>query len=118
MPFWVGDYQMVIPKGTIVGITGTPFGGLSDYVLSVLGKVAPCPLSLDERDPELVSMVPTNGTFVDTTSNIVLTFNKNVKTTSRWSMLLVCGDSVHSGGCQRSGAVDSPLSSQLRELRG
>ena len=28
-----GDYQMVIPKGTIVGITGTPFGGLSDYVL-------------------------------------------------------------------------------------
>ena len=36
-------------------------------------------------------MVPTNGTFVDTTSNVVLTFNKNVKTTSHWSMLLVCG---------------------------
>ena len=109
-----GDYQMVIPKGTIVGITGTPFGGLSDYVLSVLGKVAPCPLSLDERDPELVSMVPTNGTFVDTTSNIVLTFNKNVKTTSRWSMLLVCGSTemvIPSTQVVASGAVLSiPLS--------
>ena len=99
-----GDYQMVIPKGTIVGITGTPFGGLSDYVLSVL----------DERDPELVSMVPTNGTFVDTTSNIVLTFNKNVKTTSRWSMLLVCGSTemvIPSTQVVASGAVLSiPLS--------
>lgn len=86
-----GDYQMVIPKGFIVGVTGTPFGGLSDYVLSVLGRLASRISSLDERDPELVSMVPTNGTFVDTTSNIVLTFNKDVKTTSQWSMMLVCG---------------------------